>query len=795
MIKKGADTVNKVFKKLNNNGATLVMVIVCMLFIGIISVAVLALAMGNFGSTQTVEESSKNFYTTEVYTDSLKLLLQQEANKAAQSAYMTQLTNGVVEKNALESSFRSQLADTFQTVFASEDDIKNQIQAKTSTTLADYTIKIPYITENQSEFDTFKNDFVENGILRNVEVSYLEPGTGYMTTLCSDFQFSINAPGIMPIDPEKKFAYDVDKYVFISDSDIDLGVQGDTLAGNNIITGNLYASGDISVNVNSSLSINAKNIVAANKDEGKGNIIINSGSLTHRSFNEQFYDVYRTDYDRADENNSNVWCDNYDIKGGDVTLSTTAYLYLGDDLTLDGDGTGLDVQSFSEPGDNGGIVAYSTNPDATGTTATVHKNSGSIVINGKNTTLNLANLKKLYLAGLAYTEVPGVAGDDNSEKKYFVQGESLTYKSLQSIYLVDGSLLYYNEGVEKVYVGSNPMKKEVFDKWCSQCFSDYGATGNPSFPDGIPNIDSQRYTTKEVTYVNGGTYVYVYWNFIDSDYAVDYFSDVTSSPLSGDERIKQRLSAGLGSITLPTSTEVSAKGNLISYDGSTPGYVTGGLSYSASAECSKAKKSYNNIKTSFSTEFKMDTPDSNDPFDIFKHVLFAGDKLDKITEKKIYDLTAPTQDVDNGCMKLVGSNVEKDTDTYEYKLYVCNTDLDLSSYSFDDSTTKYIIVCKGRVTFKSATNFKGIVFAKNGVVVNGTGNKFECLGNYKYKTADGSYQYKTEFDAILSVEDDSNPGNVLLRKIFGVDENDGDSEDAEPIYDFTDVRAINFIKK
>jgi len=352
--------VRKLFQKLNNSGATLVMVIVCMLFIGIVSVAVLALAMGNFGNTETVTKSSENFYTAEAYTDSLKVCLQQVANQAAKDAYMDQLSGGVVEAEAFKTSFRTNFANALNG--KSDDWFKAKIQDNTKETLTGYDLSMAYVREAD-----FVDSFIEDGILKNVVVTYLEPGTSYTTTLSSDIEIFANASPLNGKDPDKKFGYDVDKFIFISDSDVGFGTGSEGMSNTNIATGNIFANGDILVKTPDDLTLNANKIIASNTITGNGDIVLKQGTLKLFGLGKQYIDVFKSGdsgYNAKSNDNGNVWCDNFDLETGKVQISTKVNMYLGDDLTLEGDGTEFSVVTGSEHGKDGGIVAYSTSPMA-----------------------------------------------------------------------------------------------------------------------------------------------------------------------------------------------------------------------------------------------------------------------------------------------------------------------------------------------------------------------------------------------------------------------------------------------
>ena len=94
----------------DNKGASLVLVIVAMLFVGIIATIVLTLTVGNIKSVSTAKDTSKNFYSTEDMVDDFKVYLQKFANESATEAYASVLEqlaiNGTVEASELEKKYQ-----------------------------------------------------------------------------------------------------------------------------------------------------------------------------------------------------------------------------------------------------------------------------------------------------------------------------------------------------------------------------------------------------------------------------------------------------------------------------------------------------------------------------------------------------------------------------------------------------------------------------------------------------------------------------------------------------------------
>ena len=80
---------NSLFK--NNKGATLVMVIVAMMFVAIIASIVLTLTVGNSKAAKTTADTSGNFYSSESVLDDLNMYLKKLGTAAATEAYAATL--------------------------------------------------------------------------------------------------------------------------------------------------------------------------------------------------------------------------------------------------------------------------------------------------------------------------------------------------------------------------------------------------------------------------------------------------------------------------------------------------------------------------------------------------------------------------------------------------------------------------------------------------------------------------------------------------------------------------------
>ena len=93
--------------------------------------------------------------------------------------------------------------------------------------------------------------------------------------------------------------------------------------------------------------------------------------------------------------------------------------------------------------------------------------SSSIVINGKNTTLDLSGVRKIMLAGRSYigtSKVKSVNGESNSND--VMMGESITVKGTQLAYLLPSELIDASKLKNSEMEIKNPMS-----------YSDYESSG------------------------------------------------------------------------------------------------------------------------------------------------------------------------------------------------------------------------------------------------------------------------------------------------------------------------------
>lgn len=760
----------KTNKQMNNKGAALVLVIICMLFVGIIAAAVLTITLGNVDSAKTSGDSSENFYDTENFVDDLKLYLQKYANQAATMAYAAQINNisvtGHFDEAAFQSAFNDQLNSIFTDAFVTGINVKAITGQDTVDGLA----------FNPGTYNTTTHK------LEGVEIKFGE-GTGrngYATTIYTDIGFDAEMPDLSKKASTGAFEYDIDKYILISNNNIELN------GANGSVIGNIYSGGNTLVDANgidtsttAALTFSVDRLVVGGK-------LIMDGTATQRyqGFTMDLADVPEVTSYPTSSAEHDIWANEIDVKGKAKIKGMD--VYLEDDLTISAENAKYETEA------GGTLRAYSTVNTITDD-ATEHRNSGAVVINGKGSTVDLSALTEIVLAGTAYTEIPDVAlGGDAATNEYFVQGESITYKSLQTAYLVDGGILSYtSDGSSRV--GRNPMDETAYTAWnAHRYFVGSAPTGVDSSK--VQSGTSKRwggFNVKAVQYtsaVGAETYYYVYWDFDTATNAVLYGST------KGDQLEAKIASINGGRVLLPSNASViKSKGNVIQYDGTFSQPATSSLSSVASSLAGYVVN-YGKLMTTLSKSGSLGSES------LINRVFYEESLIKEYREPATLDFPSGTKLITgyNAGAPIEGSN------SFTYKL-VTGENIWIGSGDTDgdvvtsggvkhlefkpESTVKYVVIATGDVKLTSSDAFNGIIIAK-GSITSTTGEKnLKCFGNIK--TSAGVYM--SEFDALLGIPitSSSTEASKTLKKIFGVSF-DGASGAGSSLTDIASVGTYNF---
>lgn len=795
----------RIGKENANKGATLVIVIVCMLFVGIVAAAVLMMLTGNINTVKTNEGSSENFYSAEGVVDDVKLYFQKIANNTATEAYSQVLSDlatdpGLDKEQAYKDYYKAMLT----TKLTNELDVTKSGIAKIAEEdrlseigVADGTYKAVELSFASSTIDS-------DMVLKGVKIKYTD-NEDYTTTIDTDIQFSCSLPPMNRAASSKSFPFNVDKFVIISDGGIVSG--SDNTDGT--IKGSLYSGSDLSLTLNSGATGRATLDILSQYIISKGDLEVSNGNVNiyglSKGNSKQFSDLVKSasSAELKNQDDACLWVNGINLKAQKPQLvidQENAKVNVKDDLSLNASESVFKMNK-------GSYMGFSSDNNTSGNVE-AHDNSSAIVVNGVKSKLDMSGADSLTLAGTAYTQVPAYAGYTAADScTYFVQGESVTFKAFQSAYLVPGEYL----DITGVTGGYNPIPEDDYSKLAGL---KSGVVSDMSTNHHI-NLHGNGYKAVNVKYVNDSTakgYYYVYWDFQSVDDAVRYFNDMYATNEALLESKAEML--GTGSIKLPS--DVHSKGNTIGYsDSKVFSHSDENWTATNASDCISAERNYENFTAGLSADYQVSD-------DVFEN-LFRNGSLGLVdSTTKVRKLAGPqswtkgsaaTNDLVTYSGDVVNAGGDVSTNPIDYFL-VTGNDIalpgDISSEvaalgTAGTTNRKYVVIANGDVTVTGS--FSGIIFAKGKVYIR-TGLNMECFGNFKNKKSyldehgapKTDVEYISEFDALLAVigsdgDSDMEAGNTRLRNIFGIagtgSGKDGDSGSAN---DIASVSTINYKK-
>lgn len=346
-------------------------------------------------------------------------------------------------------------------------------------------------TEKQSGYEngkvqsvTFKNVCVK----RSVDLQGSTAGT-YEQSITTD---------IVLTEPEYNVSFDTSsvsnntlyEYAILADMGVEVGEDNDNRTTDAQVKGNIYAASDYynkdyngvaetkvtnkyeskpstmwgtkESSAYSGIFVNGKNsTLTLNSD-----VVVCSGSLAA-------YNGAEINLSGRTQTLSELWADNIVIGGKDGgSLKASADAYIFDDTELNAEKASL---KFTQ----GSYFGYSYNAQdtrslnylrqkgylATGYKLRSHFSDSAIIVNGKNSTLDLQDLNSLYIAGKSYIEFSKIAAssvpeddenitvDENADYAFttledYSTGQSLDVKTNQLMFLTQWSVVNNTEKVD-----------------------------------------------------------------------------------------------------------------------------------------------------------------------------------------------------------------------------------------------------------------------------------------------------------------------------------------------------------
>lgn len=405
---KGGIALRKLFRKLHkdNKGATLIMAIVAVGFVGVLAGVILSAAGTTYRLKIMDENSKKSFYSAEsvveeVYAGTGRTCFQTLSDaytKTASAIYMHDPSTGKTNKVRNEV-----LNETMKGYYMA--DIKSKILGDTGIQKEN---AIAYITSNilnttNARVANIANivESAESITLDDVLIEYKSSGTNqYYSTVQVDI--NVGYPDIF-ID-FVEFNEDWEEYFKYS-----LIAMEDITSNNSMgisISGGAFAGEDVNLLGNSNITL--ENDVIAGKIPTR----LVCGGMVDLQSNTSLV-----------VKGADIWCDNLNIGFGtdkaDITYyATDSHTYVADDLSLNGNKSKVILK--------GNYVGFGGSND-------VVSASSAIIVNGMNCSLDMTGVNSLTLAGKGYLNL---LNEDDPTPEVYETGDSLALKGNQEIYLV-----------------------------------------------------------------------------------------------------------------------------------------------------------------------------------------------------------------------------------------------------------------------------------------------------------------------------------------------------------------------
>lgn len=438
------------------------MVLVIVAFISILAAVLMFVSYAGYEMRLADKQGKDNFYSAETVLDEINAGLQVEISRALSEAYQKVMINyALYETEAKRNEefyniYYAKLQDALQLDAAhpNQYNISTLRGYVTAEMLGDgsgadgsrekfgtYGAIVESNSKNASGDNVYTLSLLKTGILiKDLKVSYVNKA-GYISIITTDIRIAL---------PEANFSQtsafpDINGYCLIADETLRMG---STFSGGKIrIKGDAYAGRmELGKTADGSLLSSAiyfEQPDGAEPDDlavvvSREDISLNGGSLTTKQVE--------------------LWGENLLLDAAKVNLQGSTNLK--DDLELSGIG--------SEAVLSGEYAGY-------GNTEADAALSSAIVINGKDSLLDLSGLTSMNISGRSYVATAHKAENDatatEEEKKNSVNvtmGEAVAVKSNQLVYLAPpealGCRILEDGSVGESAYGCNPLKLEQYEE-------------------------------------------------------------------------------------------------------------------------------------------------------------------------------------------------------------------------------------------------------------------------------------------------------------------------------------------
>jgi hypothetical protein len=473
-----------------NKGSALILILITMFLITTLGLAILSVSMMNLEMKSVDGKSKENFYSAETALDEIEVGLEELVTTQIKEAYKKVLENySSIHPTQRVDKFREYLRDNLCATLT--DLIDPTLSSEKLRNLLDsYVIQTPKYSDSTkvgvqinepSAVQPYTLLHDTYAIIHDVYVVYKEKG--YETVIQTDIKMEYPKDLLFDDSNSSDEKYVISNYAIIADKGLEIA-QNNTTSLTNIV-GNIYAGdhGISMANYGTMVNISAADVITrgdiAVKD--KARLYIN-GNGTNR-----------------------IWAKNLrcELSNGIEAFSDTAmdihgHCYIYNDLLLNAKRSNVKL--------HGTYTGYGTNQSKD------IENGSAILVNGKDSKLDLSEVSNLIVAGNASIDIPSYDNAGNKTSDYIMTGDSITMKGNQIAYLVPEAC---------ISAGHNPVLWSEYSKGVSV---DITKAIDIKLSDYVNMTHDGEVGYRKVFFkmVGGMNVVYYYLEFNDEKKANDY---------------------------------------------------------------------------------------------------------------------------------------------------------------------------------------------------------------------------------------------------------------------------------
>ena len=551
-------------KRNDNRGSSILMVILVAAGIGVMAAIALWVSLRNVQMKTTDAEIKESFYSAEGVLEQVKAGVKEKAEAAYKEAVTKDLENfakygnssqtpagaassTVSEKARRAEDFKKNFKDTFKRSI--DRGSEGEYNIKSISNLVDQNLlnspTYPYAVVSAMKTGLsgdigIVKDEDDKLVLKGIRVRYVSEDE-QVSEIVTDITVAVPKPDVVSGTSD----LDLFEYAIIGDKGVEV------IAGHVDIKGSVYAGFSDALNKQAFVAKSYTNVGLYDKTLiANGTVYVANNASLKASPNQK------------------IWAGGILLDGGRAEL--TGASYVADDLTLSGERSSAKI--------SGTYKGYGNDKNVAGS-------SSAIIINGKDSSIDMSGAKEVALAGYSYIATGNERLRDNSigearNNKDIKMGESIAVKGNQIAYLMPGEWIGTDSNKESKF-GHNPLSYDEYNKLLNEkdssgknyvlvdtkarayktgkTFEDYGVTKS--------DLDA-NYTkifVQPITGISSDGLVYFYVN-LPQDKAARYFNDFYAADKNRAEELKKHTDFYTDTIKSAAEANIKTVGNYTLYD-------------------------------------------------------------------------------------------------------------------------------------------------------------------------------------------------------------------------------------